>query len=123
MDADDDYITEQGFLQTLPGESTKVSSAIALFHASRILARTLNELYPMSTSQEVSLRSIASLADELDVWYNHLPPHLKLVFAQDKPSTNVTGSRSPILVSSHYLVHLKIITNYFSHLYMIISVL
>jgi hypothetical protein len=98
VDADDDYVTEQGFLQTLPGESTKVSSAIALFRASRILARVLCELYPAAPSHELSLKTIGALADELDVWSSNLPAHLRLHFAQDKPSTNVTGSRSPILV-------------------------
>ena len=36
---------------------------------------------------------------ELNEWSNNLPAHLKLTFVQDKPSTDVTGSRSALLVS------------------------
>lgn len=101
VDADDEYVTEKGFLPTLPGESTKLSSALALFRVSRILSKVLNELYPASNSHDISFRTVASLADELDEWLLNLAPHLKLTFAQDKPSTNVTSSRSPVLVSIH----------------------
>jgi hypothetical protein len=99
VDADDEYVTEKGFLPTLPGEYTKVSSALALFRLTRILSRVMTELYPGSASYEISFRTIASLVDELEDWQTNLAPHLKLTFAQDKPSTNVTSSRSPILVS------------------------
>jgi hypothetical protein len=98
VDADDEYVTEKGFLPTLPGEFTKLSSALALFRLSRVLSKVLTELYPASASHEISFRTIASLADELEDWQNNLAPHLKLTFAQDKPSTNVTSSRSPVLV-------------------------
>jgi hypothetical protein len=98
VDADDEYVTEKGFLPTLPGEYTKLSSALALFRLTRVLSKVLTELYPGSASHEISFRTIASLAEELEEWQNKLAPHLKLMFAQDKPSTNVTSSRSPILV-------------------------
>jgi hypothetical protein len=98
VDADDEYVTEKGFLPTLPGEYTKLSSALALFRLSRILSKVLTELYPGSASHEISFRTITALADELQDWQNNLAPHLRLTFAQDKPSTNVTSSRSPILV-------------------------
>jgi len=98
VDADDEYVTEKGFLPTLPGEYTKLSSALAMFRVSRILSRVLAELYPASASHEISFRTMASLADELEEWQSNLAPHLKLTFAQDKPSTNVTSSRSLILV-------------------------
>lgn len=100
VDADDEYVTEKGFLPTLPGESTKLSSALALFRMTRILSKVLTELYPASASHEISLRTVASLADELEDWQSNLAPHLKLTFAQDKPSTHVTSSRSPVLVST-----------------------
>lgn len=100
VDADDEYVTEGGFLPTLPGEFTKLSSALALFRLSRVLAKVLNELYPASASHDISLRTIAALSDELEDWSANLAPHLRLTFQQDKPSTNVTSSRSPILVSS-----------------------
>ena len=98
VDADDEYVTEKGFLPTLPGEYTKLSSALALFRLSRILSKVLMELYPGSASHDISFRTIASLSDELEDWQVNLAPHLKLTFAQDKPSTNVTSSRSPVLV-------------------------
>ncbi|KAK8188858.1 fungal-specific transcription factor domain-containing protein [Phyllosticta capitalensis] len=96
-DADDEYITEKGFLPSLPGEFTKVSSALALFRAVRILGRILEENYPTSPSHDLSFRKMTAQSDELDQWSNSLPSHLKLQFAQDKPSTNMTSSRSPIL--------------------------
>jgi hypothetical protein len=98
VDADDEYVTEKGFLPTLPGEFTKLSSALALFRMSRILSKVLTELYPASTTHDISFRTIGALADELEAWSNNLAPHLRLTFLQDKPSTNVTSSRAPILV-------------------------
>ncbi|KAH7380361.1 fungal-specific transcription factor domain-containing protein [Phaeosphaeria sp. MPI-PUGE-AT-0046c] len=97
VDADDEYVTEKGFLPTLPGEYTKLSSALALFRMTRILSRALIELYPASASHDISFRTVATLADDLEDWSNNLAPHLKLTFAQDKPSTNVTSSRAPVL--------------------------
>lgn len=99
-DVDDENITEKGFLPTLPGESTRLSSALALFNVSRILTKVLDYICPSSASYEVSISKIHSIEDELDEWLRNLPPHLRLQFSQDKPSTNVTGSRSPLLVSS-----------------------
>lgn len=111
VDADDEYVTEKGFLPTLPGEYTKLSSALALFRLSRILSKVLSELYPGSTSHDISFRTIATLADELEDWQTNLAPHLKLTFAQDKPSTNVTSSRSPILVSTiHTVIFVQVLT-------------
>ena len=102
-DADDENVTETGFVPTLPGESTRISSALALFGAARILNKVLQELYPSPAGYEVSLSTIHSLAEELDNWLKNLAPHLRLEFSQDKPSANVTGSRSPVLVSRTFL--------------------
>ncbi|KAH8724093.1 fungal-specific transcription factor domain-containing protein [Phaeosphaeriaceae sp. PMI808] len=102
VDADDEYVTEKGFLPTLPGEFTKLSSALALFRMTRILSKVLSELYPASVSHEISFRTVASLADELEDWSRNLAPHLKLIFAQDKPSTNVTSSRAPVLSLAYH---------------------
>ncbi|KAK8089229.1 hypothetical protein PG997_004190 [Apiospora hydei] len=101
-DCDDEYVTEKGFQPTLPGEYTRISSALALFRLSRILAKILGKNYPASTSYELSLQQIAALDAELCEWSEDLPAHLKLTFAQDKPSTDVTGSRSPILALAYY---------------------
>lgn len=98
-DTDDEYVTEKGFQPSLPGEATRLSSALALFRGSQILGKVLEKIYPSATSHELSLQLMSTLATELDEWYEKLPQHLKLTFKQDKPSTDVTGSRSPILVS------------------------
>ena len=98
-DVDDENVTETEYLPTLPGESTRISSALALFSASRILTKVLEKLYPSLPSYEIPMSTIHGLSTELDEWEKNLPQHLRLIFSQDKPSTNVTGSRSPLLVS------------------------
>ena len=104
VDADDEYITERGFQPTLPGESTKVSSALALFGAARILSKVLEEVFPAKTSYELSLKKLSELSDELENWSANLPAHLRLQFAQDKPSTGTISSRSPLLsLTYHYI--------------------
>ncbi|KAF4333955.1 transcriptional activator acu-15 [Fusarium beomiforme] len=103
-DTDDEYVTEKGFQPTLPGEYTRLSSALALFRATRILAKVLEKNYPASSSYDISLQQMAGLESELDAWYDQLPPHLRLNFVQDKPSTDVTGSRSPLLALAYYFI-------------------
>jgi hypothetical protein len=97
-DCDDEYVTEKGYQPTLPGEYTRLSSALALFKVCRILAKVLEKNYPAATTHDLSLQQISALDAELSEWDENLPAHLKLTFAQDKPSTDVTGSRSPVLV-------------------------
>lgn len=99
VDVDDENVTETGFLPTLPGESTRLSSALALFGASRILNKVLEDLYPSPAGYEIPISKLHELSEQLDEWSKSLPAHLRLEFAQDKPSTNVTSSRSPLLVS------------------------
>ncbi|KAG6359610.1 hypothetical protein INS49_013132 [Diaporthe citri] len=103
-DTDDEYVTEKGFQPTLPGEYTKLSSALALFRAARIMAKVLEKLYPAATSYDLSLQQMSALEAELDNWSENLPQHLKLTFRQDKPSTDVTGSRSPLLSLTYYYI-------------------
>lgn len=98
IDVDDEYISEQGLQPVLPGEFTKISSALALTRGSRLLAKVLKQLYPSSSTYEISMQDVTTLSEELDDWSSNLPPHLKMVFAQDKPSTHVISSRSPLLV-------------------------
>ena len=103
-DADDEYVTERGFQPTLPGESTKLSSALALFRAARILSKVLEEIFPAKASYDLSLKKLSELSDEIDSWSSSLPPHLRLQFAQDKPSTGTVNSRSPLLsLTYHYI--------------------
>lgn len=103
-DADDEYVTERGFQPTLPGESTKLSSALALFRLSRVLSRILEEVYPAKNTYELSLKKLSELSDELDAWSKSLAPHLRLQFAQDKPSTGTISSRSPLLSLTYHYV-------------------
>ena len=99
VDADDEYVTERGFQPLLHGESTRVSSALALFRAAKVLSKVLAVAYPALPSYEISSRQISALAEELDEWQASLAPHLRLPFAQDKPSAGNVSSRSPFLVS------------------------
>ncbi len=62
------------------------------------MSQVLEEIYPAALSHDVSLQKIGALNDELDTWLASLPSHLRLEFIQDKPSTNLVGSRSPLLV-------------------------
>ncbi|EFQ35068.1 fungal specific transcription factor domain-containing protein [Colletotrichum graminicola M1.001] len=101
-DTDDEYVTEKGFQPTLPGEYTRLSSALALFRCCRILAKVMKTNYPAATSHELSLQQMSAMDAELDEWCESLPTHLKLTFKQDKPSTDITGSRSPLLALAYY---------------------
>ena len=97
-DIDDENLCSDGFSPCLPGELTKVSSALALFRGSRILAKALDELYSTAPSYRVSLQKLRSLSDDLDQWLQNLPNHLRLLFVNDKPSTGTISDRSPLLV-------------------------
>ena len=99
-DVDDENLSAQGISPSLPGEVTKISSAIALFRVTRILSKTLEHLYPSKASYQLSLNKLHALSDELDQWSEELPEHLRLRFCNDKPSTNLVGCRSPLLVGS-----------------------
>ncbi|GES59269.1 C6 transcription factor FacB/Cat8 [Aspergillus terreus] len=103
-DIDDENVTETGFLPTLPGESTRISSSIALFAASRILNKALEQVYPSDGGYEIAVSKLRAVAGQLDEWVKHLPSHLRLEFSQDKPSTNVTSSRSPLLSLVYYWI-------------------
>ena len=100
FDADEEYIEESGFKAPCPGEFTRLSSALALFRAARILSRVLEEVYPALPSYDLSLQKLSALSDDLDQWQQSLAPHLRLPFAQDKPSAGTTSSRAPLLVSA-----------------------
>jgi len=104
VDADDEYVTEEGFMPPVPGACTKLSSALALFRCSRVLAKVLEEHYPASASYDSSLSKTAALDAELEAWQETLAPHLRMEFLQDKPSTNIISSRSPLLsLTYHYI--------------------
>ena len=97
-DVDDENLSSSGFSPALPGEVTKISSAIALFRATRILAKALDHLYSPKASYQLSMSKLHAYSDELDQWSEELPEHLRLRFCNDKPSTNLISCRSPLLV-------------------------
>ncbi|KAL6235964.1 hypothetical protein BDW75DRAFT_126286 [Aspergillus navahoensis] len=103
-DIDDENVTEAGFLPTLPGELTRISSALALFSASRVLNSTLETIYPSDGGYEIPLSKMRSVTEQLDKWVKGLPAHLRLEFTQDKPSTNIISSRSPLLSVMYYFI-------------------
>ncbi|KAK4449172.1 putative transcriptional activator protein acu-15 protein [Podospora aff. communis PSN243] len=107
-DIDDEYVTEKGFQPSLPGEHTRLSSALALFRGSQVLGKVLEKIYPSATSHDLSLQQLSALGAELNEWYDELPHHLRLTFKQDKPSTDVTGSRSPVLALAYYYMKILI---------------
>lgn len=100
-DVDDENLSEQGFQSTLSGEPTRLSSALALFRVARILSKVLDEVYPARCSHELSLERTNALNEELGVWLQSLAPQHRLKFVQEKPSTDIVGSRSPLLVLPH----------------------
>lgn len=106
-DIDDEYVSEKGFLPTLPGDSTKISSALALFRSSRILARVLDAVYPTGGVKELTYTKLKELEDELDAWKSGLAPHLRLEFVNGTPATNVVHSRSPLLVCRQLALRTK----------------
>lgn len=97
-DVDDEYISKVGFEPSVPGEFTRISSALALFKGARILSKCLRQLY-LPVVNAVSIQIPIKLEEELNLWYNELPQHLKMTFVKDKPSTNVISSRCPLLAS------------------------
>jgi hypothetical protein len=61
-------------------------------------------VYPAKASYDLSLKKLSDLSDELDAWHAALPHHLRLPFAQDKPTVGTISSRSPIVsLTYHYI--------------------
>ncbi|KAF3932117.1 hypothetical protein ABW20_dc0107169 [Dactylellina cionopaga] len=107
-DIDDEYVSESGLLPTMPGDHTKISSALALFRASRILANVLSTIYSMKSSNKQSYKQLQRLEEELDSWKMNLPEHLRLEFVNGMPATNIVSSRSPLLVFAYYYIRILI---------------
>lgn len=99
LNIDEEHMNEKSYQTMSPKEPTRISSALALFRCSRILSKVLDQIYPKAATYDLSLQTLSNLEKELDEWFDSLPAHLKLSFVQDKPSTDVTGSRSALLVS------------------------
>ena len=104
IDVDDEYISDHGIQPVLPGEASKLSTALSLFGLSRIMAKVQGELYSTQATYDLSFNSISSLENELNAWCNSLPSHLRLQYMGEKPSTTVTSSRSPLLSLAYHYV-------------------
>ncbi|KAK6332899.1 hypothetical protein TWF696_002918 [Orbilia brochopaga] len=107
-DIDDEYVCESGFLPTMPGDHTKISSALALFRGSRILAKVLSKIYSAQPNKKQSYKELQRLEEELDAWKANLAPHLRLEFVNGMPGTNIVHSRSPLLVFAYYYIRILI---------------
>ncbi|KAF3080750.1 hypothetical protein TWF102_002106 [Orbilia oligospora] len=107
-DIDDEYVSESGFLPTMPGDHTKISSALALFRGSRILSKVLSTVYSMKSSNKQSYKQLQQLEEDLDSWKMNLPEHLRLEFVNGMPGTNIVHSRSPLLVFAYYYIRILI---------------
>lgn len=97
-DVDDKNLTEQRFLPGLPGELTKISSALVCFKICRILSCALDQFVPASVAYRLSMSDVKSISDELDQWLKCIPTYLRMKFLNDKPSTGVISDRSLLLV-------------------------
>ena len=97
-DLDDESITEDGFLSTVPGELTKLSCALSLFRITRILSKVLDELYPAAPSYTISQSKFSALRSELSTWLSELPSPLRSYSTRDNPDTDIIAGRAPILV-------------------------
>ncbi|KAB5513414.1 fungal-specific transcription factor domain-containing protein [Coniochaeta sp. 2T2.1] len=122
-DIDDEYVNEEGFQPSLPGEHTRISSALALFRGTRILAKVLEKNYPAATLHELSLRQISALDAELDNWCDNLPQHLRLTFRQEKLSTDIMGSGSPCFLGPKAAAALISIRESSKHIVKIVQLL
>lgn len=68
------------------------------------MSKVLEEVFPAKASYDLSLKKLSDLSDELDAWNAALPQHLRLPFAQDKPTVGTISSRSPVLsLTYHYI--------------------
>ncbi|KAG8526786.1 uncharacterized protein KY384_008215 [Bacidia gigantensis] len=86
------------------GETPRLSRAPVIVGGARMLSRVLDEMYPVDAPRRLSLQTISALSGDLDKWWAEVPSHLKLEFVQDKPCTNIVGSRSPfITLAYHYI--------------------
>ena len=84
-----------GFLPTPPGNFSVMSAAIALFRASKLLSRTLREVY---SPQRVSLSTVQALEIELSDWRNGLPGYLRTDLPNCVPTSTNYHSHAPMLL-------------------------
>lgn len=99
-DIDNECLLKKGPKDKAYSDDSKMSSALHLFDLARIIAKILAEVYPAAVMHILSAQRISNLERQLNEWHDALGPQHKLTFAQDKPSTNLTGSRSAFLVST-----------------------
>ncbi|KAI7771132.1 hypothetical protein LZL87_014205 [Fusarium oxysporum] len=95
-DIDGEQITQHGYLNTPSWKPSRISCALALFGATRVLAKALDERY--SDVDEFTSERMTTIEGELDAWLIQIPRHLELEFIQDKCPQDVESSRPWLLV-------------------------
>ncbi|KNB18362.1 hypothetical protein FOXG_16043 [Fusarium oxysporum f. sp. lycopersici 4287] len=80
-DIDGEYITEHGYLNTPSWKPSRISCALALFRAARVLAKALNERY--YDVNEFTSERMTAIEGELDAWLIQIPRHLELDFTKE----------------------------------------
>ncbi|EXA30573.1 hypothetical protein FOVG_18060 [Fusarium oxysporum f. sp. pisi HDV247] len=95
-DIDGEHITQHGYLNTPSWKPSRISCALALFRAARVLAKALDERY--SDVDEFISKRMTAIEGELDAWLIQIPRHLELEFIQDKCPQDVENSRPWLLV-------------------------
>ncbi|KAL1969186.1 hypothetical protein VTN77DRAFT_440 [Rasamsonia byssochlamydoides] len=76
-DVDDDFVTADEYLLSLPGEPTGMLLFVSLIKVVRILSNTLESLYT-TTERRQAVTKIESIDRLLDEWLHNLPDHLHL---------------------------------------------
>jgi hypothetical protein len=76
-DVDDDFVTADEYLLSLPGEPTGMLLFVSLIKLVRILSKTLEILYTTTERRQV-VTKIESIDRLLDEWLHNLPGHLHL---------------------------------------------
>lgn len=76
-DVDDEFVNNQEYLLSLPGEPTRMVLFQSLVKVARILSKTLEILYT-TTDRRRTITKIGTIDRLLDQWTHTLPDHLQL---------------------------------------------
>lgn len=76
-DVDDDFVTADEYLLSLPGEPTGMLLFVSLIKVVRVLSNALEILYT-TTERRQAVTKIESIDRSLDEWLHNLPDHLHL---------------------------------------------
>ncbi|CAG1980905.1 unnamed protein product [Fusarium graminearum] len=91
-DIDDEYITENGVSPKPYDPNTRMSRALALFKAARVLREVLDLTCIPFALLPTQDRQLTCPENKLDAWYGQLPYHLSLDAMVKQPAENITSS-------------------------------